>query len=304
MSRKGEGVSKQVTNIFQEADMLDIGSHAGHRTKTEYRDMAREEGHNGSHGLSQQVPVTNSNTWSTVKGYTVELGHFQRAHGGGTNLRRVTPEMVRDYIQSKVDAGLSVSTIDNVRFAITKFSACVPKISEKIFEVTQEFKGAGKVLEVGQIRFNDPEKVIANIQDPRCQAIAQLQLSTGLRVQDACRIRLNGDGHTIDVHSKAGHRFKNFDIGKENYERIAQFAPEGKTEFSLSKVGHYRYELQKACAAAGEKMSRTHSFRHNYAYNLYSELRAKGYGHNAARAEVSKALFHERLEVVDRYINS
>ena len=57
MSRKGEGVSKQVTNIFQEADMIDIGSHAGHRTKTEYRDMAREEGHNGSHGLSQQVVI-------------------------------------------------------------------------------------------------------------------------------------------------------------------------------------------------------------------------------------------------------
>ena len=51
-------------------------------------------------------------------------------------------------------------------------------------------------------------------------------------------------------------------------------------------------------------MSRTHSFRHNFANKLYHDLRNEGYGHNEARAIVSETLFHERLDIVDRYIDN
>ena len=319
MSRHGEGVSLQVSNIFREANMLDIGNHAGHKTKTEYRDMAREQGASGSHELAQNVPVTNSNSWEkSIKMWCSDLGHFCRANNWGNNLRQLQPEAVRQYIAAKVDGtwtrgnglaeGLTVGSVNDIRAAINKLGACLeryqPGIAAKIYEVTQEFKGAGAVPEAQQIRFDDPRQVIANVQDPACKAVATLQLECGLRVHDACRMRLNGDGHTIEVHAKAGHHYERYDIGRERYQMVAQFAPEGRSEFSLTRISHYRYELSKACQAAGETMRRTHSFRHNYAYSRYHELRDEGCGHNEARAIVSRELFHELLSVVDAYIEN
>ena len=316
MSRKGEGVSLQVSNIFREANMLDIGNHAGHKTKTEYRDMAREQGASGSHELAQNVPVTNSNTWeNNTKVWCIDLAHYCRANNWGNDLRQIQPEAVRQYLCAKIDGtwtrgnslgtGLTVGSINDIRAACNKLAACIeqhqPGIAAKIYEVTQEFRGAGAVPEAQQIRFNDPRQVIANIQDPACKAVATLQLECGLRVHDACRMRLNGDGHSIEVHAKAGHHFDRYDIGRERYEMVKQFA-NGRSEFSLTKISHYRYELSKACQAAGETMRRTHSFRHNYAYGRYHELRAEGYSHNEARAIVSQELFHARLDIVDRYI--
>ena len=316
MSRKGEGVSLQVSNIFREAGMLDIGRHDGHHTKTEYRDMAREQGASGSHELAQAVPVTNSKTWESIKVWCSDLGHFCRSNDWGNNLRQLQPEAVRQYIAAKVDGtwtrgngqaeGLTVGSINDIRAACNKLAACIeqhqPGIAAKIYEVTQEFKGAGAVPEEQQIRFNDPRNVIEHIADPACKAVATLQLECGLRVHDACRMRLNADGHTIEVHAKAGHHFDQYNIGRERYQMVQQFA-NGRSEFSLTKISHYRYELSKACKAAGETMRRTHSFRHNYAYSRYHELRAEGYSHNEARAIVSQELFHARLDIVDRYID-
>ena len=316
MSRKGEGVSLQVSNIFREAGMLDIGRHDGHHTKTEYRDMAREQGASGSHELAQAVPVTNSKTWESIKVWCSDLGHFCRSNDWGNNLRQLQPEAVRQYIAAKVDGtwtrgngqaeGLTVGSINDIRAACNKLAACIeqhqPGIAAKIYEVTQEFKGAGAVPEEQQIRFNDPRNVIEHIADPACKAVATLQLECGLRVHDACRMRLNADGHTIEVHAKAGHHFDRYDIGRERYEMVKQFA-NGRSEFSLTKISHYRYELSKACQAAGETMRRTHSFRHNYAYSRYHELRDEGFTHNEARAIVSQELFHARLDIVDRYID-
>lgn len=317
MSRKGEGVSLQVSNIFREAGMLDIGNHAGHRTKTEYRDMAREQGASGSHELAQAVPITNSSTWeNNTKVWCKDLAHYCRANNWGNDLRQIQPEAVRQYIAAKVDGtwtrgngqaeGLTVGSINDIRAACNKLAACIeqhqPGISEKIYEVTQEFRGAGAVPEAQQIRFNDPRNVIEHIADPACKAVATLQLECGLRVHDACRMRLNADGHTIEVHAKAGHHFDRYDIGRERYEMVKQFA-NGRSEFSLTKISHYRYELSKACKLAGETMQRTHSLRHNYAYSRYHELRDEGFTHNEARAIVSQELFHARLDIVDRYID-
>ena len=317
MSRKGEGVSLQVSNIFREAGMLDIGRHDGHHTKTEYRDMAREQGASGSHELAQAVPITNSSTWeNNTKVWCKDLAHYCRANNWGNDLRQLQPEAVRQYLCAKIDGtwtrgngqaeGLTVGSINDIRAACNKLAACIeqhqPGIAAKIYEVTQEFRGAGAVPEAQQIRFNDPRQVIANIQDPACKAVATLQLECGLRVHDACRMRLNGDGHTIEVHAKAGHHYERYDIGRERYEMVKQFA-NGRSEFSLTKISHYRYELSKACQAAGETMRRTHSFRHNYAYSRYHELRDEGFTHNEARAIVSQELFHARLDIVDRYID-
>ena len=87
MSRSAGGVSKQVLDIFQDANMLDIGKHDGHHTKTEYREMARAEGITDRHLIAQKTPITNSGTWTKIRDIVQDLGHYQRASGAANNAR-------------------------------------------------------------------------------------------------------------------------------------------------------------------------------------------------------------------------
>ena len=302
MSRAG-GLSWQVTEMFDNAGMLDIGRSSDHKTKTEYRQELMADNVKGAHHLSQRTPVTNSATWDKIKGNIIELGKYQRATGAGNRLSEVTDGTIRGFLASK-QGSVSESTLNGIRYSLNKMGACLgEERSASIFKVTQEFKGCGVEKPQEKIRFDNPQAVIDRISDPRCQEIAQLQLDTGLRVNDARYIRLNGDGHSIEVHSKAGRVVKEFEVGAQHYQKLQEFSG-GKMQFSLSTINHYRYELKKAAKAVGEKMSRTHSFRHNFANKLYHDLRSEGYGHNEARAIVSETLFHERLDIVDRYIDN
>lgn len=305
MSRSAGGVSKQVLDIFQDANMLDIGRHDGHHTKTEYREMARAEGITDRHLIAQKTPITNSGTWTKVRDIVQDLGHYQRASGAGNQMRQITPETIRGFIASRIADGVSDSYVKSIRMACNKFAACLgdAEKSAKIFEVTKEFAGAGVNKELDQIRFNDPQAVIDKISDPKCQIIAEIQLSTGLRVNDARYIRLNPDGHSIEVHSKAGRVVPQQEIGADLWQKVASYVEDGKNTVSLATYDHYRYEVGKAARAAGETVARTHSFRHNYAYNLNNDLQAAGAGKYSAQAQVSKALYHERLDITTRYID-
>ncbi len=88
------------------------------------------------------------------------------------------------------------------------------------------------------------------------------------------------------------------------YTRMVAFN-DGKLGYcEIIKYRTYLDKLEGACNRLGINYHdhASHGFRHNYARNYYKELVSKGVSETRAKAQVSEALFHQRLDVVEVYL--
>lgn len=302
-------VSGQINDIIRRSGMVDIDTdykRAGHVAEL------REEGITDWHSQASYTHITESKTLDAYKSDWRQLGKFQKENGYGTNLRKVSPDCVRDFLQDKLDSGRSCNTMEGYITAINKLDACLDAMSgrtrgrlfEGVIEGPDGMRAVSKEtaprLDTETRAFSDPQAVVAAIADPRCQLAAELQLQTGLRAHDVCYIRLNDDG-SLAIKSKAGRTIPHYAIPSELSARLADING-GPGTFGLTGYSHYVYELSKACAQVGEHYTGTHALRHSYAQQSYADHRASGMSDNEAKAAVSEELFHHRLEIVDVYL--
>ena len=136
--------------------------------------------------------------------------------------------------------------------------------------------------------------------DPRAQLAATIQLETGLRSMNVCKLQLNSDG-SLFVRSKAGFTAPHFMIPAKIADVLREMA-DSSGRVNLIQYKPYIAQIQAACAAVGEHYTGSHAFRHNYAQARYNELRGQGLSEDRAKMQVSEELFHHRLDVVDKYL--
>ena len=304
MSRKGTSVERQITEMMECYREIDTDY-----KKLDAQNAARENGAKTSHEIAGSVKITQSETYTKYKGIYEQLGHFCRAEGYGNNLMNaINPESVQRFLDMKIELGRSNNTMQGICTAMNKLDDIMNANdggNRDFSAIVQDCRDYAATncphLDTETRRFEDPAAVIDAITDEKCKLAAELQYQTGLRVNDVCYVRLNPDG-TLEINSKAGRRVPNFQIPQNLFEKLRDFA-DGKDKFTLTKYDHYAYELRKACDKVGENYTGTHAFRHSYAYESYHKHRDEGMTHDQARAAVSKELFHERLDIVDKYID-
>lgn len=304
MSRKGTSVERQITEMMECYREIDTDY-----KKLDAQNAARENGAKTSHEIAGSVKITQSETYTKYKGIYEQLGHFCRAEGYGNNLMNaINPESVQRFLDMKLDLGRADNTMQGICSAINKLDDIMNANdggNRDFSAIVQDCRDYSRCnsphLDTEIRRYDNMEAVIDAIKDDKCKLAAEIQYETGLRFCDIKFFRLNGDG-TIDVHSKAGRRVPDFAIPEKLYNRLEVYAA-GRDKFSLVSYNHYYYELKKACNAVGEHYTGTHSYRHTYANESYWRHRDEGMTHDQARAAVSKELFHERLDIVDRYIS-
>ena len=303
-------VSGQINDIIRRSGMVSIDDsdykRAGHVAEL------RGEGMTDWHAQASYTNITEHKTLEAYKSDWRELGRYQRDNGYGTNLRKVSPDCVRDFLQSKLDAGRSYNTMVGYLTSIGKLDAMLDSMSGRergrLFDPVLQgdnsmratIKAEAPRADAETRAFRDPQAVVAAIADPRCQLAAEIQLATGLRVHDVTYIRLNADG-SLEINSKAGRRIPSYPIPSDLSARLMAIN-DGPGTFHLCNYDHYRYELAKACAATGEHYTGTHALRHSYAQQSYADHRASGMSENEAKAAVSEELFHHRLEITDTYL--
>lgn len=303
-------ISQNIDQIIKQSGMVAIATdyHRG-----DHKHDLIDNGVSDPHEIAKQTKITESKTLVKYTNTWRQLGNFAQDGGYASSLRGLKPDCVRDFLISKLETGRSWNTLEGYCSAIGKLDACLTAMSNPcaprplrfeavISEMRPYLKATAPHTDVSTRAYTDPQAVVNAIQDPRCQLAAELQLSTGLRCNDALYIRhINADG-TLYINSKAGRRVNDFAIPADLAARLREFAPADGSPFRLASYQEYSRELRSAAEACGEHWTGTHALRHNWAKASYADHLSAGMSPKEARAAVSEELFHHRLEIVETYL--
>ena len=307
----------EVNNVFNESSYIQINSDTTRREET--TDIKLEMRANNEkidrHSLMSKVGIHDSKTLDAYKSVARTFFHYCRENNLGRNHYCYTAEDVKDFLRDRFEDGKSYETLIKDCSALNKLddilnASQIERFGEYKFEkqdfskAIAEFKKEIKAEFKDNIHinraYNNPQKVIDNIESKEGRMCATLQYNYGLRVMNASRVILNDNG-TLFVVSKAGYTVKEFKISAEHFNELKALS-NGRSAFTLISYDKYRAELKEACAKSGEQYNGTHGFRYNYCQNRYETLRNEGKSHDEARAICAKELFHGRLDIVDRYL--
>ena len=311
MSRKGESASHQIDRLFRESGFVQIGF--GQDKHHHYLEAAKQ-GLTTSHDRAAVVPIKTTKTLCKMRGILKDYMQYAKNHGYGKSLRSLPPQAVRDYLDYKSTSGIHHQRVADICSAMDKLDDMINAANRNTgkdcaivnYEPTVKAFRENILPDVARSpretrAFNNPEAVISHLPD-RAAVAASIQLTHGLRVDNATNFTLNNDG-TIGFIAKGGKSYDHFRIEPSLYQKICALFSDsvGKT-IQLLPYSTYLHQLKNACTACGERFSGTHSLRHSHAQRLYNELRGKGLSDTAAKARVSEDLFHRRLEIVNTYL--
>jgi integrase len=296
-----------ISDCMHRSGMQEIGSdtHRGDETR-----QAIEQGFSGRHEIAARIGIHNSLTYARYKSTWRDYINYCRGEGGyGKDPRTYPASSVADYMQHRIEAGCSSNTLQSIGSAMGKWAAaCDRAYGGNRFQEwatpISEARALGRQvcprLDQETRAFKDPWRVIAAMPDPRARLAATIQLTTGLRSMNVCKLQLNQDG-SLYVKSKAGYTAPHFAISPKIADVLRGMA-DSKGRVNLIGYKAYIGQIQAACAATGEKYTGSHAFRHNYTQARYAELRQGGMSEDRAKLQVSEELFHHRLDVVDKYL--
>lgn len=316
MSERFRSVKDEVNNVFSESNYIKIDDSQSRREETaEAKAELRAENMKcDRNNLMGKVGIHNTKTLDNYRSSCRQFFKFCRAEGHSKNHYTYKPEYVRDFVAYRLEAGCSYETIMSDLTAFNKLDDMLKasqldrygeikyepqNFSKVIAEIRSELKVEINTEHVNRA-FKNPLNVIANLKSDEAKMCATLQLNYGLRVMNTSNIKLNSN-NTLFVVSKAGYTVKEFKVSKEIYDKLKEFSG-GKSTFQLIDYKKYLAEIKEACEKTGENYSGSHAFRYNFCQNLYNVCRAEGKTHDEARAICANALFHGRLDIVDRYL--
>ncbi len=271
---------------------------------------AIEHGATGRHAIAAETGIHSSLTLDRYKSVWRDYINFCRGEGNyGKDPRSYPASSVSDYMTHRIEAGCSENTLQSIGSALSKWAAMADRAyggtrfqdwAKPIAEARSIGRAVCPHLDTETRAFRDPWRVIAAMSDPRGKLAAEIQLTTGLRSMNVCKLQLNADG-SLFVRSKAGYTCPHFVIPAQISNELRALAdPSGR----VNLIGYKAYisQIQAACAAVGERYSGSHAFRHNFAQRRYAELRGQGLSVDRAKLQVSEELFHHRTDIVDKYL--
>ena len=164
----------------------------------------------------------------------------------------------------------------------------------------ETFREEMKQIEVINNRYiQDADEKLDKLRDIRFESyvIGKLQLTTGLRVNEAREVVQNFDTYynpqsskLVGIIGKGNHEY---DPKPINYKLALEIQ-------KITNVPHYntyRQDLQKI------GIDRSHNFRVTYAKNSLQNKIEQGVSYKKALIEVSKEINHHRPEMTEYYLN-
>lgn len=286
------------------ADEIGSGTTRGMETRA-----AIERGAVGRHQIAEHTGIHSSLTLDRYKSTWRDYLNFCKNEGYGKDPRNYPATSVADYMQHRIDGGCSSNTLQSIGSSLSKWAMMCDRAyggdrfaswAKPIAAMRAVGRDVCPHKDTETRAFHDPWRVIAAMDDPRARLAATLQLETGLRAMNVCKLQLNQDG-SLYVKSKAGYTAPHFAIPAGiSCELRALADPSGKVD--LIQYKPYIAQIQAACVAVGEHYTGSHAFRHCYAQARYNELRGQGLSIDRAKLQVSEELFHHRLDIIDKYL--
>ena len=170
-------------------------------------------------------------------------------------------------------------------------------LREYVSDYREEFNEIKNNFEIGRA-VSDIKGFLSDLSEIResSSIVAELQISTGLRVSEALQVAKNFNDYYQPLNSeisgiigKGGQEYSPKTISVELAEKLSNLE-------KVPSYSSYYKDLQKL----GEK---PHNLRISFAKNCYEELRQEGYNHKEALAKTSVELNHHRLSITNYYLN-
>ena len=309
MSHNKESDSRHVYNFMHDTGLIRASD--DQKTRHEYKTLAEGQGLSTSTEKASFVPLTNQRTIDDYKNVLKEFRHFARVEGYGDNLRTLPASAATAFCNHKIlDDGIGRGRINDICSIINKagYFGHNSELNSAVAAFRRDVLPSVPASPAVSRAFSNPEAVISALKPPAALA-GEIQLRTGLRAENALSFKINEDGKTVSFVSKGGMQHPSFPMPQDLIERARAYEKNGVV--SIMPYRTYSYQVSAASNRLGERVEvaggktrplNSHAFRHCYARNLYHELTGRGVSDIDAKAKVSEALFHQRLEIVAIYI--
>ena len=301
-NKQEKWAENRVTAVF-----LDGGICPERAAQSKYDGMQENKanGAMNSHDRHEGTAIS-WNTYDTYKSACMPLAVFAKTEGVH-DIYQITPQVVSDYMIKVVDCGVKYATFEKICSAVEKFCTCVNEhngSSLDFHKVIDDYKSSAKealpASDFTSRSYDNPAEIIGNLTGEKMQIVAELQLTCGLRVSDACHFSPSMiHGSDLTVNSKNGQEHTVTPSPQLMGRIQAVVASEG--QFSVNR-GSYSNQLEKACKAAGQEWHGTHGLRHTFAKTRMAELTGMGMSYNKALRIVSEEMGHHRPEITEWYL--
>jgi integrase len=260
--------------------------------------------------LAARTGVYSNGTREGYFGKIRELGQYMRDEFGEKDLSRVTPEMVKSFLEGKVEEQLSLTHWQGYASAFSKLDQAIAAVTGQpnerviknaIDQIRHEAHAECPRFDGRDRAYIAPDRLIAAMPDQAMQIAARLQRENGLRIAEATRVdtgQLRPDG-SLHFVAKGGQHLS------------AALRPETRAALSayLQEHGslqvdpdHYRSAIRTACEQTGERYEASHGLRYNFAQEKYRELRDGGMGRLEALGAVAEEMGHHRTGITSHYL--
>lgn len=252
-------------------------------------------------------PYTHSSsTFNRYAGVAKQLCMYLKDEHNVNRIDKITYQNIENFIDRKIEKGLSQSTIKVNLSAIEKFCDTINRkdISEKLRDKYSDFYSRAKPSGRA-IAFANPERLIQKIYEKNEThgIVAELQYLTGARIGDVKKIEVDRERQVVNINGSKGGRDRSIDFSdrQEKLERIADLKE--KLDNAIRETGwkeireSYYNSVKSACVSCGELYSGAHAFRVNYAEERHNELTERGLSFSEADKVLTQELGHNREEM-------
>ena len=249
-------------------------------------------------------------TFNRYMGIAKEFVNWAKEQGIN-KLHRVEYEHVKKFLLQKAENGASKKTLKVNMSALKKFFEVVKRediakqIEKNYVDIYTKGQYNGRALP-----FDKPMEVIERIKNPAHKVMAELQYSTGARLGDLKKMKIDEERKAVIIEKSKGGKTREISYADrpEKFERIKELHKE--LQKHIEREGwknlrqSYPESVRYAAKKAGEIYSGTHGFRVNYAQERYKELVDRGVSERKALEVVTKELGHNRLSMAKYYVGA
>lgn len=268
-------------------------------SKTEARRQSAVLGQNGQ-AISTKAHSIKS--LQNLRSITTQFVNFIKETHGNRVVKNINNETIKEFINHKLEQGNSQGTINTYISTLSKMSDNLNRLNinstsrSEITDYRNELKATGNDLQKNHTNraYNNPQAIVNEMRDSPYFLSAQLAYEAGLRADDAIhsdKWTLNSDNTVHIKGSKNGINYTTSTLSDETAQRVRDAIESGyKVNY-----GEFNKALKEVVANCNENWTGIHGLRYSYAQETISN--------GVSRAELSLAMSHSRIEVLDVYLN-
>lgn len=267
-------------------------------SKTAAKSQSNTIGQNGQKVSSKAHSVK---SLQNLRSITTQYVNYIKENHGNRVAKHINNETIKEFINHKLEQGNSQGTINTYISTLAKMSDNLNSLGvatsrTEITAYRQELKANGNDLQKNHTdrAYNNPQAIVNEMRDSPYFLSAQLAYEVGLRADDAIhsdKWTLNADNTLHITGSKNGINYTTSHLSNETAQRVRDAIESGyKVNY-----GEFREVLKEAVAHCNEHWTGVHGLRYSYAQEALNN--------GASRAELSLAMGHSRIEVLEVYLN-